>query len=154
MMERLTSGGFVPAIGHALALIPPSILGRMHFQIFTGTDPLWAGLHAFEAATYGRSYRSMEHVVYPYHQTSLPLDRRVTTLVVPVPRPPRRIVHELGHILDEATGFQHVAEPVSAYARTKRAEAFAEAFTAWLLPGYSAIRVDDATRALLAGLAE
>lgn len=47
------------------------------------------------------------------------------------------LVHELGHVLDETLGFTTHADPVSWYARGDRQEAFAEAFTAWLIPGYA-----------------
>ena len=151
-MERLTSHRFVPAIVAGQALVPERIAERLHYHIFTGADPIWAGLHSFEDASYGRSYRSMMHAVYPYHQRSVTRSKRVPTLVMPEPETPDRIVHEIGHFLDEVLGFAHGAAPVSSYAATERSEAFAEAFTAWVVPGYSSERVDGATARLLRDL--
>jgi hypothetical protein len=76
-----------------------------------------------------------------------PADRRRTTIVLPTPHYPISIVHELGHVLDEALNFDHEATPVTAYAKTDRYEAFAEAFTSWLYWGYGD-EPDPATRYL------
>ncbi len=150
-MERLTSQRFVPAVVAARALVPPGVARRLHYHIFTG-DPLWAGLHDYEDTDAGNSYRRVPHAVYPCHQWGLPRARRVPTIVLPRPMRPEQVVHEIGHILDEVLGFQHVAEPVSRYAKTNSAEAFAEAFTAWLVLGFANVRVDGATLRLFSDL--
>ena len=49
------------------------------------------------------------------------------------------VIHELGHMLDDVTPFfryHSEIKPVTEYAKTDFCEAFAEAFTSWLLWGY------------------
>ena len=133
-MKRVRHPRYVEAVGYALDLIPPTIRRMVeNVDIFAGADPLFAGLHSIEDASFGRSYRSTSHVLYPDH-IERPASERITTLVLAEPEPPWVVVHELGHVLDEVLGFQHTAEAINDYAETDRCEAFAEAFTAWLLP--------------------
>ncbi len=96
----------------------------------------------------------MAHCCYASH-LRLPRDRRTTTIVIPVLDDPSMVVHELGHALDEVTGFAHVAAPVTDYARTNRMEAFAEAFVAWthFYGDQDVAAQDGATRALFCELA-
>lgn len=155
-MRRLTDYRFNDAIGVAVAHIPPGIARQVAYaDFFCGADPVFAGLHRYADSGSGRPYSQTAHVVYPFHQVGLSLANRRTTVVMPVLEGPWTVAHELGHVLDEVTGFVHVAVPVTAYAQTNRREAFAEAFTAWL--GWYgeefAVRVDDATAALFDGLA-
>jgi hypothetical protein len=128
-------------------LIPASLHEWVAADFACGVDPLFAGLHRFEDASYGRSYRDTAHCVHPHHQMHLPADRRQTTIVIPKVLTPDHIVHELGHVLHERLQWEPIAEPVSWYARTNHHEAFAEAFTSWLVPGHAA-RPDDRTLAL------
>ncbi len=105
-------------------------------------DPVFAGLHQYQDTPDGRSYSDTAHVVYPMHLRSLPANRRLTTIVIPGrPRGTQddidTIIHEVGHVTDEMTGREHLCTPISTYAEANRAEAFAEAFAAWLIPDYS-----------------
>lgn len=150
-MNRLVSGEFQASIGAALTVIPPAIADRLrHVQFLTGTDPVYAGLHRFEGASFGRSYRTTAHCLYRH----LSSDRR-TTIVLPTPYEPSVVVHELGHALDEVLAWTHDAKPVNWYATTDRQEAFAEAFRAWLYwyGDQDVFMADLDTRALFARLA-
>lgn len=160
-MERLRDYRYAAVITAALDRIPEAIRPLVaHAHYLTGVDPLYVGLHDYQQTFDGRSYRDTAHVAYVCNQGRLPLDRRHTTVVLPQPVEPRTIVHELGHVLDEVLGFEHIAKPVTAYAENDRYEAFAEAFSAWLCPEYQqwsevmdALRADRATLALFDGLA-
>lgn len=147
-MNRLMSYRYCRPIERALEIVPPAIRARLagvHF--LTGTDPIAAGLHGYRETRDGRSYLDVAHVVYPFHQGHLPADRRRTTVVLPYPDPhPASVVHELGHALHEALGFEHDADPVTEYARTNRFEAFAEAFTTWFF--WHGEDVEDSARRL------
>jgi hypothetical protein len=120
----------------ALDLLPQRIRAMVEgVDILTGVDPVFAGLHYFTQASYGRAYKDIAHVAYPMHQLHLPKDRRATTLVLPANTAIKVIVHELGHVLDERLNFKHdPTASVTWYAHTNSSEAFAEAFTAWILP--------------------
>jgi hypothetical protein len=142
-MERV-GHRYRAAIEAAYSLIPAGMhrLIRPHF--LCAVDPVFVGLHRYEDASFGRSYRSTAHVAYEFHQTGTARTNRRTTVVLPG-RPAALelpvLVHELGHVLDASLGFAHRAEPVGDYAATDRFEAFAEAFTAWAVPpgyGYGA----------------
>jgi len=87
---------------------------------------------------------------YAHNQTHL-CEKR-TTIVLPRLLPIDYPIHELGHVFDEVLDWSHNADPVTNYAETNDAEAFAEAFTSWLIPGY-AKRPDDRTFALFTELA-
>ena len=147
------------AIQEAHRVIPKTILSRLHFDYFIGCDPVYAGLFNDEKTKDGRSYHITACVAYPYHQL-VSKNLRKTTIVIPTSLPPVNIVHEIGHVLDEYLGFNHDAVPVTEYAKVDRAEAFAEAFTAWLYWGYAskpcktASEIDDKTDSLLHHLME
>lgn len=171
-MNRVKPGGYAELISAAFALIPERMHSLIRPHVLCGTDPGFAGLHRFTSASYGRSYSNTWHVAYPHHQIApAARDRRTTVVVTDViddapevfsrfgfHRPVAAMVHELGHVLDESLRFEHDAKPVSGYAGTDRFEAFAEAFTAWLIPSYTASCgsgsvVDGATAALFSDLA-
>lgn len=133
-MRRLTDYRYCEPISTSLALLPAGVLPLVaHADFLCGVDPIYAGLHAYELTFDGRSYHSTAHCVYGHHQYALPADRRRTTVVLPDMRhaEPWVIVHELGHVLDEALGFSHDAMPTTEYSANNRAEAFAEAFAIW-----------------------
>ena len=141
-------------ISVAHRLVGPTIMQRLsHVQYVAGVDPVFAGISDQEDIADGRSYRTTAACYYPEHLIG-PRDRRVTTIVMPSPEPGwlgvQTVVHELGHALDEVTRFEHVAAPVSEYAKTNRREAFAEAFTSWVWDGDHT--VDAATLALFRSL--
>lgn len=159
-MNRLAPGGYSALIEAAYGLIPTQLHALIRPDFLTGVDPVFAGLHDYRDASYGRSYRSIAHVAYDFHQR-LPAARRRTTVVMPVVETVRTLVHELGHVLHERLRFEPEPAPVTGYARTDWGEAFAEAFAAWVLPlghGYGAAKDklyedDRATVALFEGLA-
>lgn len=148
-MQRIRTQRDAEPIGEALRRLPLGIAQRLgHVQFVAGVDPVFIGLHDTEQASYGRSYRETAHVCWPMHLDARPLAERVTTVVLPAPREPWVIIHELGHALDEAIGFDHHdPDPVTWYAETDTSEAFAEAFTAWLCPDEP--RYADAPRDVL-----
>ena len=93
---------------------------------------MFAGLHEFEVADDGGSYRTAAQYVSECLQRHRPRSARRATIVLPLgPGRTATVVHELGHALDEVLGEEWSAKPVSDYARVDRFEAFAEAFTAW-----------------------
>ncbi|KKM94578.1 hypothetical protein LCGC14_1196910 [marine sediment metagenome] len=109
-------------------------------------DPVFAGLHSFRNAPDGRQYGDTAHTLYPWHING-PAQRRRTTIVLPRHPTGNRYVggrqydihtaiHELGHVVDEMTGFERECVPIGEYASRHRQEAFAEAFTAWLISDY------------------
>ena len=155
-MERITTYQNNNAIQRAHSCIPDSILNRLHFDYFTNTDPIYAGLFTGEDTGDGRSYRNCACVMYPYHFNCSSQNK--TTIVIPEIIPWQYVVHEIGHVLDEYLGFSVNAVPVSKYARRNRQEAFAEAFTAWLIYGYAETpckttsKIDEKTYCLLESL--
>lgn len=134
-MNRLRWQRQAEAIDAALRMIPAGIRARVcTADFFCGVDPIFAGLHSFATPGDGRSYRDTAHVCYPFHLNGA-ADARNVTVVIPTFQPPDVVVHELGHVLDHALGFDHpCAEPVTGYATTNAWEAFAEAFSAWVIP--------------------
>jgi len=157
-MQRITEMVYATAIGKAFDLLPSTIEARLrHVHFFTGTDPVYAGLHNYEDIGDGRSFRDTAHVLFAGHGID---KQKRTTVVLPVldDAKPYVVVHELGHCLDEVLGFEHIAFPVNDYARTNRQEAFAEAFAAeyfWLGEKEEDIfQSDKATQYLFEELAE
>jgi hypothetical protein len=109
-----------------------------------GFDPVRRGLHPFEDTNDGRLYCNTPHVAYGFHQHTMPVGYRLTTtVIVGESVTPKVVVHEIGHVLDESLGFSILCTPCTGYARTNRLEAFAEAFTAFLVPGYAEIHPED-----------
>ncbi|WP_349319204.1 hypothetical protein [Mycolicibacterium canariasense] len=170
-MNRVKAGGYAELITAAYELIPEALHCLIRPHVLCGIDPAFAGLHSFKATDDGRSYGDTWHVVYPHHQQFPAARDRRTTVVVQsvVDKAPwvrakyghfhqvAMMVHELGHVLDESLGFEHDASPVTKYAETNRNEAFADAFTAWLIPSYlpsygSKASVDPGTAALFNNL--
>jgi hypothetical protein len=146
MMERLISGGYSELIEATFDLLPVRIADNFrHVHFFTGTDPIFAGLirtdaFAMKEAGYKigpEVYRTGACCSYLHNQTHFPLARRHTTIVLPQIFPIDYPIHELGHALDGLLGWSHKANPVTEYAKTNDTEAFAEAFTSWLIPGYA-----------------
>jgi hypothetical protein len=154
-MDRVKAGGYTPLIEAAYSIVPMELHHLIQADFLCGTDPLFAGLHGYGDASYGRSYTDTMHVAYPHHQGGLAKAHRRTTVVIPGPAKEvqvKHLVHELGHVLHESLAWDHDATPVSRYAETNWCEAFAEAFTSWLIPGYAA-RPDDATVAYFDSMA-
>lgn len=151
-MRRVRGPGFGALLEAGLALVPERVLPLVECEWFLGADPLLAGLHTYTDANYGRSYSDVAHTVYEHHQPQVSRARRAVTVVMPHLCVPSTVVHELGHVLHERLGFEARPAPTSWYARTNRYEAFAEAWTSWLVPGYGD-RPDEATLALFEELA-
>ena len=139
-MDRLKAGGFASVIEATYQLIPPTIRNLIRPHFFCGTDPVFAGLHDYLDVADGRSYRETAHVAYDFNQR-LSRSQRHITVVLPTLPSIEVLIHELGHVLDERLDFEPDVTPVTRYGQTNRYEAFAEAFTAWVLPyghGYGA----------------
>jgi hypothetical protein len=154
MRDRIPSNRFSEPIEEAISIVSDFWPLLAHVRFVCGIDPIWAGIHHFEAANNSRSYRNTAHVVYPFHVLG-PRSWRSTAVIMPLPLEPVYIVHELGHVLDEALGFEHQARPVTDYAHTNRNEAFAEAFTSrffWNYDERDLAAQDRATVELLDGL--
>lgn len=132
-MERIVSFRYSEAITAAFDLVPERISERLKYiHFFTGTDPVFAGLHNYDQIRDGRSYRNTAHVCYRWHSRN---KHECTTIVLPYlhhlySSHLYTIVHELGHCLDELLNFEHFALPINDYAALNRKEAFAEAFAA------------------------
>lgn len=128
-------------IAAGLERYPKELLDRVPLNFWTD-DPVFTGLHPYEAMVGGRSYRNTAHVAYPEHQAHLPKDRRQPVIVLPErlddrqPIDVRTVVHEVAHVLDWATGFQYDLPAINWYAERNRREAFAEVITAWLMPDF------------------
>jgi hypothetical protein len=158
-VNRITDQRQAEAIAEAYRILPIRIANRLEFvHIYTGPDPLWAGLHSFEKTFDGRSYRDTACCVFPSHSS----DGNLTIALPlvdgdPTRWEPRTVIHELGHALHFLLGFRHLAAPVTAYARSDRWEAFAEAFATSIVPGYGGdldvLGADVATRQLFEELA-
>jgi len=145
-MDRLIDRKWAPAIERGFGLIPKALRDRINPHFLVGVDPLFAGLHDFVDASYGRSYRDTCHCAYPWHQTPLAKSQRHTTVVLNGEPDVDTVVHELGHVVHESLGFDHRAVPLSGYAQTNHHEAFAVAFTAWLIPDHwSTVGIQDKT---------
>ena len=141
-MERIRGHHAGEQLLMALDWLPVSIATRLGFVQFFIGDPIFAGLHEFEVAADGISYRTIAHYVTEGQQRHRARSARRPTIVLPNgPGRTSTVVHELGHALDEVLGEKWPAKPVSNYARVDRFEAFAEAFTAWVgLPSYQSER--------------
>jgi len=136
--------GWREAIGTGIAVMPIQLDCLWFLR-----DPVFAGLHSIADIADGRSYRDTGHTLYPWHIEG-PADRRLTTVVLPerpegIQRDIETVIHEAGHVVDWMFGFERVMLPVSSCAETHQMEAFAEAFTEWVLPSSrdSALNPDD-----------
>ena len=159
-MERIRGPDAGEQLSMALDWLPKSIATRLGFVHFFIGDPVFAGLHEFEVADDGGSYRTAPQYVSESCQTHRSRSARRATIVLPFgPGRTATVVHELGHALDEVLGYEWSAKPVSDYGRVDPCEAFAEAFTAWVgMPSYQIerdrlYRVDRETAAFLDAVA-
>jgi hypothetical protein len=134
-VERIKPG-FPTLLAEALDLIPAPLHERLACDVFTETDPVFAGLHHYRTTVFGASYGEVPHVTYPYHMDHLSKCHRRVTMFLPfVDLLPRCVVHEFGHVLHYSLGFMALPiSPVTAYAQSDDRELFAEAFAAWVMP--------------------
>lgn len=126
MTDRVTIHEIAESLSVALGVVPAFLRQRIQPRLFT-TDPVWAGISNYEDIEDGRSYRNTMHVLYPCHYGG------PTIIVAPEPEPPVILLHELGHVVDEQLGFAIEAPTTTPYSQTNCREAFAEAFTLWLI---------------------
>ncbi len=153
-MNRLVDYKYLPAINYALELLPSGIYEYVkHVHFLTGTNPTFAGLHNYITTEDGRSYKNTSHCVHPFHQKNLPRDLRHPTIVLTEIEEPPIVIHELGHVLHGTINFNYSPMPISEYAETNRFEAFAEAFSAFVLPNYSPIHIGEEAEWLFSYLA-
>ena len=160
-MERIVNAEFSELIGYSISILPARIWERISYVHFlTGTDPVYAGLHNHISVPdeyvksgnfEGYSNRDICHMVYPEAQLILPKTLRRTTIVIPYMETPMGIIHELGHVLDEALDFSHSAIPITEYAKINDCEAFTEALVGWLFEDCG--EPDEETTALFEYLA-
>ncbi len=132
-MHRITSWAYTAPLAIALACMEGLRPELLYFDVLTGTDPLWAGLHEYRDTGDGRSYRDTPHVAETHHQR-LSARQQVPTIVLPAPRPPAAIIHEIGHVIHGHLGWRLALPANTEYAKTDRFEAFAESFTALFYP--------------------
>lgn len=140
-MNRVCDAGIAEAVGVALDYLPCRVRGIVETADFLlGADPLFVGLHRYEAASTGRSYRDTAHVSYPFHS----LDGQLTLVMTPHDGPcVNTLLHEFGHVLDarlcERLGkWPPAPRPLGSYAAQDRWEAFACAFHSWCVdPAYA-----------------
>jgi hypothetical protein len=131
-VERIRGPDAGEQLSMALDWLPKSVARRLGFVHYFIGDPVFAGLHEFEIADDGGSYRTSSQYVSESCQTHRPRSARRATIVLPHgPGRTATVIHELGHALDEVLGYEWLAKPVSKYARVDPFEAFAEGFTAW-----------------------
>lgn len=131
-------GDVKPVLEAARSLLPPQVLETITPRFLCGIDPVSAGLHRFDdiVSFNGLAWRraSGAHACYTHHTP----DRKQTIVLPDVfayPDPVATVLHEYGHLYDEATGFQQIHLPVTTrYSKVNRAERFAEAFETVLRP--------------------
>jgi hypothetical protein len=132
-VERIRGQDAGELLSMALDWLPESMASRLGFVHFFIGDPVFAGLHKVEVAHDGGSFRTADQYVSERLQSHRPRSARRPTIVLPFgPARTERVVHELGHALDEVLGYEWLAKPVNDYAHVDECEAFAEAFTAWV----------------------
>lgn len=147
-MQRLRDWHYAEAIQAAFDFIPSSIVRRIEYVHFLcGVDPVYVGLEADGITEDKRSYRSTEHWC-PIDCQILPKHLRHGTIVLQNLDPFEilvcTIVHELGHVLDEAIPNRNISIPDSLFDEALKEirdfvaddweETFAIAFQAYCLP--------------------
>lgn len=127
-MKRLADYAFCPVIEEAERIARPAINKFLNSppDYFCGEDPVFAGLHSFDVAKDGRSYRQAAHCAYPWHTID-----KSTTVVLPMVPTVNVVVHEIGHAIHEAVDFDFELAPVDDYAARNKYEAFAMAFASY-----------------------
>jgi hypothetical protein len=122
------------AIEAAWSLLPEKVTEIVHPHFLCGVHPNFVGLHAFDACDEEgyireRGYGSVAHACFSFHSAD-----RVPRVVLPVEKSVDVIVHEIGHLFDEATGFRLKPPVTTAYSLTNSYELVAEAFQLVLTP--------------------
>lgn len=127
---------FLPVVDAARALIPPAVARLVEPQFLCGISPSFVGLHRFKVVEYEGITVSYDESAHASLASRSPDGRgRVVFPDLSVyPDPVATILHEIGHLFDEATGFGFEAPATTPYSRTNRRERFAEAFELLLRP--------------------
>lgn len=137
MNQRITTQTHAEVIAGAIELLPGSLDEHLAHVAFFTADPIAAGLHSNERAEDGRSFREIAHHSDGW-ALPRPLSERRSTVVMPTVVSYGvgviTVVHELGHALHEKLDWEPRSKPTTEYAHLNDWEAFAEAFTAWVLP--------------------
>ena len=127
-----------PIIERARGLLPPLVAETVADHFLCGIDPRFVGLHSyqdeyvFHEKTW--TYAQLAHACFSFNSAD-----RVPRVVFPDlagyrANPVATVVHEVGHLFDEATGFAIDPPETTEYSRTNRYERFAEAFEMILMP--------------------
>lgn len=137
-MNFTATGSYNEAIAYAYDHIPRGLHRYLGTDFLIGTDPVRFGLHNHVDTSDGRSYRNTSHACYEYHT----IDRRNCVVLVGNRTDYRQLVaavHELGHILHYHLNFVNIEDQIEVtnYAKVNTCERFAEAWTGWLIPGYT-----------------
>ena len=127
-MHRITSWEYTAPLAVALECMAAFKPELLYFDVLTGTDPFWAGLHSDLEIGDGRFFATTAHASFPASPRQRP------TIVVPVPETVLTFLHEIGHIVHFHLDFRPTLPPVTEYGKTNRYEAFAESFAAWFYP--------------------
>jgi hypothetical protein len=121
--------------------LPPTVARTVNPRFLIGVSPRFVGLHNSDMAEMwpnvaadGWTYDNCAHACYT---TGTP--DTVPTVVIPQPDLYAHcivdtLLHEIGHIYDEATGFSVTPPATTPYSRENRQEAFAEAFALIIRP--------------------
>lgn len=143
MNERITTQEHAEAIARGIELLPGRLPERLQHVAFFTADPVHAGLHSqighdILAGRKGRTLRNTSHHCDGW-AVERPRSEQRSTVVIPHTYELRGdnlvvVVHELGHALDELTGWEQTPKVTTEYSEKDGWEAFAEAFTAWVLP--------------------
>lgn len=144
-MHRITSWEYTAPLAVALECMAAFKPELLYFDVLTGTDPLWAGLHAGREIGDGRSFADTAHVSYQDYPERA---KQRPTIVVPVPETVDTFLHEIGHVVYFHLGFRPTLPPVTEYGERNKNEAFAESFTQWfyadeLLPESSRYALEE-----------
>lgn len=133
-MNRVLKSYDLSSMQEALRLIPEPLVKRIeHVDLCLGVDPVFAGIHEYKDASFGRAYSETAHVAYGLHLKKRPYSDRNTHLIAPINIKPYDFIHEFGHVLHQSIDFENIGLEVTNYAKTNQREAFAETFACWIM---------------------
>lgn len=128
---------FRPVIDEARRHLPAKATAMIEPRYLCGFSPHFVGLHYHSMAELGADHPATQNPGFTYETLAHACYQSVTpdgvqTLVYPqlarYSDPVGTILHEFGHLLDEATGFSCAVPTSTPYSRTNREERFAEGF--------------------------
>lgn len=143
MNERITTQEHAEAIARGIELLPGRLPERLKHVAFFTADPVLAGLHSQlgHELLEGRPERTLRNTAHHCDGWAVERPRSEQRSTVVMPRVHELlgdrlvvVVHELGHALDEELDWTHTPKTTTEYSESNGYEAFAEAFTAWVLP--------------------